>query len=106
MNDTLGLILSMVAGLGLGAVFYGGLWWTVRRGLTSPSPALWFIGSLLLRTGLTLGGFYLVSDGQWQRLLFCLLGFVIARPVVTRLTRVSAKNRSDLASEAHHATHS
>jgi F1F0 ATPase subunit 2 len=64
MNETLSLILSMVAGVGLGVVFYGGLWWTVRRGLISPRPALWFIGSLLLRTGFTLGGFYIVLNGQ------------------------------------------
>jgi F1F0 ATPase subunit 2 len=106
MNEMLGLIVSLVAGVGLGAVFYGGLWWTVRRGLTSPRPALWFIGSLLLRTGVTLGGFYIVSDGLWQRLLLCLLGFVIARPVVTWLTRPSAKNPPGLATEVHHATHS
>lgn len=106
MNETLGLLLSLIAGVGLGVVFYGGLWWTVRRGLASPRPALWFIGSLLLRTGMTLGGFYLVSDGLWQRLLLCLLGFVIARPLVTRLTRPSAKNRSESTPEAHHAPHS
>lgn len=106
MNEMLGLIVSLIAGVGLGAVFYGGLWWTVRRGLSSPRPALWFFGSLLLRTFVTLGGFYLVSDGLWQRLLLCLLGFVLARPVVTRLTRPSGTNRSEPATEAQHATHS
>ena len=106
MNEMLGLIVSLVAGVGLGAVFYGGLWWTVRRGLSSQNPALWFIGSLLLRTGVTLGGFYIISDGLWQRLLLCLLGFVIARPVATRLTRPSAKNPPGSATEAQHATHS
>lgn len=106
MNDTLGLVLSLIAGVGLGAVFYGGLWWTVRRGISSPRPALWFIGSLLLRTGITLGGFYLVADGQWQRLLLCLLGFVLARPLVTRLTRPSGTNLTESTPEAHHAPHS
>ncbi|MDA3878655.1 MAG: ATP synthase subunit I [Halothiobacillus sp.] len=106
MNETLSLILSLVAGVGLGAVFYGGLWWTVCRGLASPKPALWFIGSLLLRTGVTLGGFYLVSDGLWQRLLLCLLGFVIARPMVTWLARPSGKNPSEVVAEVHHAPHS
>ena len=106
MNETFGLMLPLVAGVGLGVVFYGGLWWTVRRGLTSPQPALWFIGSLLLRTGVALGGFYIVSDGLWQRLLLCLFGFVIARPLVTRLTRPSEKNGSESAAEVQHATHS
>ena len=39
-----------VAGALLGAFFFGGLWWTVQKGVTSEQPALWFLGSLLLRT--------------------------------------------------------
>jgi hypothetical protein len=30
-------------------------------------------------------GFYLVSGNHWERLVACLLGFVVARIVVTRL---------------------
>ncbi len=47
MTDTLTLVLAGVAGLGLGAVFFGGLWWTLRKSLKSPRPALWLLGSLL-----------------------------------------------------------
>ena len=39
----------------LGAFFFGGLWWTVQKGVTSETPALWFLGSLLLRTGVDSG---------------------------------------------------
>ena len=91
MNDTLTLVLAWAAGGVLGAMFFGGLWWTVRKGVASPQPALWFIGSLLLRMSIALAGFYVVSGGQWERLLLCLLGFVMARLVVTRLTRPSAR---------------
>ena len=87
MNETLTLVLALVTGVLLGAIFFGGLWWTVRKGVSSERPALWFLGSLLLRTSITLTGFYFVARGDWQRLLMCLLGFVIARPIVTRLTR-------------------
>ena len=86
MSDWLTLALATLAGLLLGAMFFGGLWWTVRKGLCSTRPALWFLGSLLLRMVIAVGGFYLVSGGQWQRLLACLLGFVIARLLVTALT--------------------
>ncbi|MFC6672121.1 ATP synthase subunit I [Marinobacterium aestuariivivens] len=85
MNETLILVLNGSAGLGLGVFFFGGLWWTIRRGVSSQRPALLFFGSLLLRTGITLAGFHLVSDGDWQRILVCLLGFVIGRLIVTRL---------------------
>jgi len=88
MNDILDLIPSLVTGMLLGVIFFGGLWLTVGKGLSSIQPATWFIGSLLLRTSMTLGGFYLVSNGQWERLLACLLGFTIVRPIVTRLTRL------------------
>lgn len=87
MSETLTLTLAGLAGSALGAVFFGGLWWTVRRGLTSAHPAPWFLGSLLVRTTVAAGGFFLVGGGQWPRLLACLVGFVAARTVVTRLSR-------------------
>jgi hypothetical protein len=31
MNDASMLILACAAGVGLGAMFFGGLWWTLRR---------------------------------------------------------------------------
>ena len=87
MNETPTLVLAWVAGAGLGAIFFGGLWWTVRKGASSPRPALWFFGSALLRMSIALAGFFLVSGGHWERLLACLLGFVMARLAVTWLTR-------------------
>ncbi|MEO5718462.1 MAG: ATP synthase subunit I [Chthoniobacterales bacterium] len=102
MNDSLWLVLAGLAGLFLGAIFFGGLWWTVRKGLTSKQPALWFLGSTLLRMGIALAGFYFVGRGDWKRLLACLAGFVVARFVVTWLTRQPADHHSQ-APEATHA---
>ena len=73
MTETLTLVLAWVAGGALGAMFFGGLWWTVQKALSSTRPALWFFGSLLLRMSLALAGFYFVAGGHWQRLLACLL---------------------------------
>jgi F1F0 ATPase subunit 2 len=61
-----------------------------------------FLGSLLLRTSIALAGFYFVSGGHWDRLLACLLGFVIARLIVTRLTRAADKPTC-LTQDASHA---
>ena len=88
MNEILNLILALVAGFLLGAFFFGGLWWTVQKGLSSRRPELWFLGSLLLRTSTAVAGFYFASGGHWERLLVCLLGFFIMRRIVTRLTRL------------------
>ena len=85
MTDAMGILPSLVTGLVLGAVFFGGLWLTVRRGVSSKNPAPVFLISLLVRSGLVLGGFYLVAGGQWERLPACGLGFVTARLIATRL---------------------
>ncbi|MEI9896709.1 MAG: ATP synthase subunit I [Chthoniobacter sp.] len=103
MNENLILFLSWIAGGALGALFFGGLWWTLRKGMASPRPALWFLGSLLVRMGLVLPGFYLVGRGHWLRLLLCLLGFITARLVVTWLTRPSGENVIPPSPEAGHA---
>lgn len=95
-------VLAALAGAVLGALFFGGLWWTARRGAASPRPALWFFGSLLLRMGIALSGFYAVAGSHWDLMLACLLGFVAARMVVIRLTRrPSSPARSSR--EARHA---
>lgn len=91
MTEALSLVPALVTGVLLGALFFGGLWWTVRRMSSSKRPALLIFGSLLLRTSVALGGFYLIARGHWERLLVCLLGFVLARIIVTLLTRVAEK---------------
>jgi len=101
MNET--LALAWVAGVGLGAIFFGGLWWTVRKGASSRRPASWFLGSALARMSIALAGFYLVAGGQWERLAVCLLGFVMARLAVTWLTRSPRANQTRPAQEASHA---
>jgi F1F0 ATPase subunit 2 len=89
MHETLTLVLAWLAGSALGAMFFGGLWWTVQKGVSSTQPALWFLGSLLLRMSVALAGLYRVAVGHWDRMLPCLLGFVMARLAVTWVTEAS-----------------
>ena len=103
MTETLTLTLAWMAGGALGAIFFGGLWWTVRKACASECPALWHFGSLLLRMSITLVGFYFVSGGEWKRLVLCLLGFTVARLLVTWLTRTPGENLTHSAKEANHA---
>jgi F1F0 ATPase subunit 2 len=91
MNETLMLALAWAFGAVLGVVFFGGLWWTIRKSLCSKRPALWIFGSLLLRISIVAAGFYLFAGRHWERLLLCLLGFIAARFGVIRLTRPSAR---------------
>ncbi len=87
MNEIWGIMLALVVGLLLGALFFGGLWLTVQRGLTAKHPAVLFLISMLLRTGITLAGFYAVADHDSQRLVASLIGFVIVRLIATRVSR-------------------
>ena len=87
MSNVLPLVLAALAGLVLGAIFFGGLWWTIRKGMQSPRPALWFLASFALRTAIVVVGFYFVGGGQLQKLLACLAGFIIGRLIVTRMTQ-------------------
>nr|WP_320014241.1 ATP synthase subunit I [uncultured Desulfobacter sp.] len=104
MNDVLSMASAMATGILLGMIFFGGLWWTVRKAFSSKQPALWFLCSLLLRISITLVGFYFVSGGHWERLLVCLLGFFLARLIMTRLTRPSVGHHNASAKEAGHAS--
>ncbi len=87
MNETLLMILAFTAGLALGTLFFGGLWFTVKKTITAKIPAIWFFGSFFLRVSIVLIGFYFVSNGNWQRLIICLMGFVVARFIVMYFTK-------------------
>jgi len=87
MSEVLYVILAFIAGLALGIFFFGGLWFTVKKAVTAKIPAIWFFVSFILRVSVVMLGFYYISPGGWQRLIFSLIGFIIARFVVTHLTK-------------------
>ncbi len=92
MNIISALLPAFAVGLGLGLFFFIGLWWTVEKGLQSPRPALWFFASFICRTGVTLFCLYWLAGGDWQKLIASLVGFIVARFLVTRALPV--KNRA------------
>ena len=69
MDKMVTLVLALATGGLLGVMFFGGLWWTVKKGVSAKRPARLFLGSLLLRTIFALAGFYFVAGSDWQRLL-------------------------------------
>lgn len=78
------LLLVFAVGLLLGGIFFGGLWWTIRRAMTSPSPARWFLISLVVRSSVVVFGFYALAGQDWQRWVACVLGLILARGLITR----------------------
>ena len=87
MNDPLALVAAVIVGLGAGLIFYGGLWLTVSRIHTARQPALLFAASFVVRVALALGALWWVSQGSAIRVIAWLVGFIIARPLIFRLTR-------------------
>lgn len=102
MNELFTLTLALAVGGLLGAFFFGGLWFTVKKGVVSQRPVLWFFGSLLIRMAVTMTGFYVIARDHWERAVVCLAGFLIARAIITRVTRTISANQVHLAKEVDH----
>ena len=78
------MIVRLIGGLLLGAVFYGGLWLTVRWLAKTRHPFAVMLGSLMLRTAVTLAGFVVIIGHRWQNALTALIGFTAARFLLPR----------------------
>ena len=93
MNEFQHLLFALLVGILLGVFFFAGLWWTVRKLDSVKHVAILFLGSMVLRTGIVVLGFYFVLGDNWQQLLAGLLGFIIARIIITRLSRIADKSK-------------
>jgi F1F0 ATPase subunit 2 len=83
------IVAAFAAGLVLGTLFFGGLWWTVRRALTATVPAAWFGISALLRMAVVVYGLYCLTPLGLPSLIACVCGLLVARRAVMRLTRTA-----------------
>lgn len=91
--------LSLFWGITMGFIFFGGLWFTVKKALNSKKPAFWFLGSFVLRMALVTLGFYgLVHNGNLANGLIGLLGFIAARFIIVKWTNVP-ENKSTATSQ-------
>lgn len=100
MNEVISLLPALFAGIILGILFFGGLLITVRIGLKSKHTSLIFVGSMIIRMAIVIIGFYYVGGDSWQRMLVCLGGFLIARIVITRITKKEKLAKTEFVKEA------
>ena len=90
MNSELNMITvailsgAFAAGLVLGAFYFIALWKTVREIPDTQRPARLILGSLVVRMAVVLPAFYFVMSGHWERLAMALIGFILARKLLTR----------------------
>lgn len=82
MDTPIALVLSFAAGGSVGALFFTGLWFTVRRLPGAANPMLLMIGSAALRLGLVLPSLAFIAGGSWGRLGLAILGFLAMRTVL------------------------
>lgn len=76
------LPLSAAGGLAIGLLYFGGLWWTVRRMASARHPAALVAGSFLVRAAVAAGGIVLISGGKLVLLAAAMAGFLIGRTIL------------------------
>ena len=79
------LCLSLIVGLGVGAIFYMGLWWTILMRFSSKHLALWWWTSFIVRIIATASIFYLIANEHIARYALILLGFMLSRKIVLNM---------------------
>ena len=82
MSNLIIIVLNGLGGLLLGRFFYMGLYWTVKKGLTSNHPGLLVSSSFLIRTAILLAGVLLLTKGVLIALVACGAGIVLSRFIV------------------------
>ncbi|MBN1664667.1 MAG: ATP synthase subunit I [Deltaproteobacteria bacterium] len=82
MNTTAHIIISFMAGIVLGAVYFWGLWHTLRRLSETAKPFRWMFISYTVRVCFIMTGFYFVMGGRWERLIAAMIGFLVIREIL------------------------
>ncbi|MEP4892098.1 MAG: ATP synthase subunit I [Aliiglaciecola sp.] len=91
MSDHYSMLIALFAGVVLGISFFYSLWFTVQKGLQSDRPEYWFIGGFVLRMGVSVAGFYFISNQQFWLLISSLVGFLIGRVITNKVLTITPK---------------
>ena len=89
----------LVVGMILGAIFFGGLWITVRSATKVKRPGLLFMTSVIVRSAIVLAGIWYFAGGSAAAMATCLLGFVAFRLLATHGTAIFGSSFGTKASE-------
>ena len=102
MNEISNMVLPFIVGWLLGILFFGGLWFTVKKLTASKMTALLVLGSFIVRVGIVLIGFYFIGSGDWKKLIVCLIGFIVARFAIIHFTKSKDEKIVQIKKEANH----
>lgn len=85
--EGLALLVPLAAGMGVGWVYFHGLWLTVRHLHRFRRPGLALLSSFTLRVLVATAVFVLLLTEGWAWLVAALVGFLIVRGIAIRLAR-------------------
>lgn len=91
MDSPVALVLAFAAGAGVGAVFFTGLWFTVRRLTSASNPMVLMLGSSVLRLAIALPALAFIAGGSLVRLGMAILGFLGMRTLLILRWRPAAE---------------
>ncbi|MBN2409332.1 MAG: ATP synthase subunit I [Candidatus Aminicenantes bacterium] len=96
MTDIVKAIWFLFVGGALGFIYFGGLWWTVKKLPRSRRPHLLTLASLFVRSGFVLVGLFLVArGGRWESIVAALLGMIAVRwALIRRLSPAKEAKRA------------
>lgn len=75
-------MIAFLIGTILGIVYFGGLYFSVRKMSKVKYPSLLMITSFFLRMGVLVGVFFYTSKGGYKDMLFTFLGLMLVRFVM------------------------
>ena len=93
MVDWARVLPFALAGGALGALHFGGLWYTLRRLPRVRRPGLWMGGSFILRTVVVLAGFYAIVGAGLPAVVAAMSGFIAVRLIFGRRLRPRDRDR-------------
>ncbi|HSR05454.1 MAG TPA: ATP synthase subunit I [Proteiniclasticum sp.] len=76
------MLIAFIVGVLVGILFFGGLYFTVKKLTTIKYPALFMMLSLIVRLVILAGGIYLIMDGGIQNVLSAMAGIILVRLVM------------------------
>lgn len=85
MNEITITLVSIICGVVLGLFFYGGLWFTIKKGLLRKGRLPLFFLSFMIRMLIVITGFYMLALYDWRALIFSLGGFIFSRILFNRM---------------------
>lgn len=86
------LAVPFFGSLLLSAVYFAALWLTIHRAAKLRRPYVWLGLSAMLRIGGLLAGFYVLMNGRWERLVACMVGFVVVRSLCVACVKSAIAN--------------